>query len=99
MKAREICGLTTAEAMAAAKSGQTITLVSRGERRGDSVHLQVKPETIPQTDILATAKGTSNFLLLHTDLVGTVGMVSINPGVEQTAYGLFTDLVDIARSV
>ena len=91
--------LTTAEAIATAKSGQTTILVSRGERRGNTVYLQVKPEAIPQTDILATAKGTSNLLLLHTDLMGTVGTVSINPGVEQTAYGLFIDLVDIARSV
>jgi homoserine dehydrogenase len=91
--------LTTVEAMAAAKSGQTLSLVSRGERRGNSVHLQVKPEAVPQSDLLATAKGTSNLLLFHTDLMGTVGTVSINPGVEQTAYGLFSDLVDIARSV
>jgi hypothetical protein len=31
--------------------------------------------------------------------MGTVGTVSIEPGVEQTAYGLFSDLVDIAKSV
>jgi hypothetical protein len=38
-------------------------------------------------------------LLLHTDLMGTVGTVSISPTVEQTAYGLFSDLVDIARAL
>ncbi len=91
--------LTTGEAMAAAQSGGSIVLVSRGERQGHSIHLQVKPERIPQTDLLATAKGTSNLLLFHTDLMGTVGTMSINPGVEQTAYGLFSDLVDIARSI
>ncbi len=91
--------LSTDEIMAAAKSGYTTLLVSRGERSGDAVRLQVQPETVPQTDLLATAKGTSNLLLLHTDLMGTVGTISINPGVEQTAYGLFSDLVDIARSV
>ena len=48
--------------------------------------------------LLAAIEGTSNLLLIHTDLMGTVGTVSINPGVEQTAYGLFSDLVDIARS-
>ena len=96
---RGIERLTTADAMIAAQSGQTTLLVSRGERRDNSVHLQVQPERIPQTDLLATAKGTSNLLLFHTDLMGTVGTVSINPGVEQTAYGLFSDLVDIARSV
>jgi homoserine dehydrogenase len=96
---RGINQLTTDEIIAAAKSGQTTLLVSRGERSGDTVRLQVKPEIVPQTDLLATAKGTSNILLLHTDLMGTVGTVSIHPGVEQTAYGLFSDLVDIARSI
>jgi len=32
-------------------------------------------------------------------LMGTLGTISINPGVKQTAYGLFSDLVDIAKSV
>jgi hypothetical protein len=31
--------------------------------------------------------------------MGTVGTVSISPGVEQTAYGVFSDLVDIARTI
>jgi homoserine dehydrogenase len=43
--------------------------------------------------------GTSNLLLLHTDLMGTLGTVSISPGVEQTAYGVFIDLVDVLRAV
>jgi homoserine dehydrogenase len=74
-------------------------LVSKGERVGDTVRLQVKPEVVAQTDMLATARGPSNVLLFHTDLMGTVGTVSINPGVDQTAYGLFIDLVDVARSI
>ena len=74
-------------------------LISKGERVGNTVRLEVKPEVVAQTDLLATAKGTSNMLLFHTDLMGTIGTVSINPGVEQTAYGLFIDLVDVARSV
>jgi hypothetical protein len=31
--------------------------------------------------------------------MGTVGTVSISPGVEQTAYGVFIDLVDVLRAV
>ena len=38
-------------------------------------------------------------MLLDTDLMGTVGTVEIYPGVDQTAYGVFSDLVDIAKSV
>ncbi len=82
-----------------ARDGKTVVLMSRGERDGEKVRLRVRPEVLPATDMLATARGTSNVLLLHTDLMGTVGTVAINPGVEQTAYGLFSDLVDIAKSV
>jgi homoserine dehydrogenase len=94
-----ISELTSDEVMSLAHSGQTVMLVSRGELSGGSVRLLVRPEVVPQTDLLAAATGTTNILLLHTDLMGTIGTVSINPGVDQTAYGLFADLVDIARTV
>ena len=96
---RGIGELTTDEAMELDRTGQTMMLVSRGERVDGAVKLQVRPEVIPVADVLASVRGTSNLLLLHTDLMGTVGTVLINPGVEQTAYGLFSDLVDVARSV
>jgi homoserine dehydrogenase len=54
---------------------------------------------LDDSDILTSVQGTSNLLLLHTDLMGTVGTVSIEPGVEQTAYGLFSDVFNIARSL
>ena len=82
-----------------ARAGRTIQLVSSGECVDGAVRLQVRPEILDQNDLLATVKATSNVLLLHTDLMGTIGTVSIDPGVEQTAYGLFSDLVDIAKSV
>ena len=82
-----------------AKTGKTIQLVSSAERIDGSVRLQVRPEILETSDILAAVAGTSNLLLLHTDLMGTIGTLSINPGVEQTAYGLFSDLIDIAKSV
>ena len=96
---RGIREFTTDEAIELDRTGQTLMLVSRGEHVEGAVRLQVRPEVIPVSDVLATARGTSNLLLLHTDLMGTVGTISINPRVEQTAYGLFSDLVDVARSV
>lgn len=78
---------------------KTVALVSRGKRTPDGVKLRVRAEVLDETDLLATVQGTSNLLLLHTDLMGTVGTVSISPGVDQTAYGLFSDLVDITRSL
>jgi homoserine dehydrogenase len=96
---RGIGRLTPERIQDLAKQGKTVALVSRGKRTAAGVALRVRAEVLDETDTLASVKGTSNLLLLHTDLMGTVGTVSISPGVEQTAYGLFSDLVDIAKNL
>ncbi len=91
--------LTPARLRKLAGERKTIVLVSRAHIASGGVRLRVRAEVLEETDIIAAAQGTSNILLLHTDLMGTVGTVSISPGLEQTAYGVFSDLVDIARSL
>jgi homoserine dehydrogenase len=76
-----------------------VCLVSRAERQGSELLLRTAPEVLDDTNLMAALQGSSNLLLLHTDLMGTVGTVSIDPGVEQTAYGVFSDVIDIARSL
>jgi len=76
--------------------GKTVRLVSRGRRSGSGVSLRVRAEVLNRDDILAATPGTSNLILFHTDLMGTFGTVSIQPGVDQTAYGVFSDMVDLA---
>ena len=98
---REGIGSVTAEeVLAAREAGEVYVLISRAETLPDGgVRMRVRPERLPRTDPLATARGTTNVLLLHTDLMGTVGTISIEPGVAQTAYGLLSDLVDITRTL
>jgi homoserine dehydrogenase len=73
--------------------GKTVRLVSRAERG----RFRVRREVLLRTDALATVRGTSNLILFHTDLMGTVGTISISPGVEQTAYGVYADLLELIR--
>ena len=96
---RGIARLTPERVRALARAGKTVRLVSRARRTATGASLRVRAEVLPRGDVLASLPGTSNLLLLHTDLMGTVGTVSIAPGVEQTAYGVFSDLVHIARAV
>jgi len=96
---RGIRRLTTARVQEIARSGKTVVLVSRARTTSSGLRLRVRAEVLDATDLLAAVKGTSNLLLLQTDLMGTIGTVSISPGVEQTAYGVFSDLVDIAKSL
>ena len=88
----------TPERMAAmAREGKTVRLVSRGRRSAGAVSLRVRAEVLDRGDLLASTPGTSNLILFHTDLMGTFGTVSIEPGVEQTAYGVFSDLVSLVN--
>jgi homoserine dehydrogenase len=92
---RGIARLTPERVMEMARQGKTVRLVSRGRRTGGRVSLRVRAEVLERDDLLACTPGTSNLILFHTDLMGTFGTVSISPGVEQTAYGVFSDLVSL----
>jgi homoserine dehydrogenase len=96
---RGIGKLTVARVQEMASNRKTVSLVSRAHTTRQGIKLRVRAEVLDDTDILASVQGTSNLLLFHTDLMGTIGTVSISPGVEQTAYGVFSDVVDIARSI
>jgi homoserine dehydrogenase len=90
---RGIARLTPERVAAINRQGKTVRLISRARRTGAGVTARVRAEVLDRADILAAPQGTSNILLFHTDLMGTFGTVSIEPGVEQTAYGVFSDLV------
>jgi homoserine dehydrogenase len=96
---RGIGKLTTERVQEMAREGKTVRLVSRATRNGAGVNLKVRAVVMDRTELLACTPGTSNLILFETDLMGTFGTVSIEPGVEQTAYGVFSDLVSVGQEV
>ena len=96
---RGIGRLTTERLQEFAQKRKTVVLITRGKQTASGVKVRVRAEVLDANDVLATVQGTSNIILFHTDLMGTIGTVSISPQVEQTAYGVFSDLVDIARTI
>jgi homoserine dehydrogenase len=96
---RGITRLTPERVQEMARQGKTVRLISRGRRNKAGVSLRVRAEVLDRCDILAATPGTSNLILFHTDLMGTFGTISIEPGVEETAYGVFSDLVSLSRGV
>jgi homoserine dehydrogenase len=94
---RGISRLTPERVAEIVRRGKTVRLISRAHRTGGRVALRVRAEVLDRCDILACTPGTSNLILFHTDLMGTFGTVSIEPTVEQTAYGVFSDLVNLLK--
>ena len=80
---------------AATRSGMAIRLVARGKRSTEGVKLTVAPELVPLSSALGCVRGASNVLVLETDLMGEIAIVEDEPGIDQTAYALLSDMIRI----
>ena len=62
------------------------------------VDLRVEPREIPFDDPLCSVNGTSAAITFYTDLAGEISIVQTNPGILQTAYGVYSDLLTLIMS-
>jgi homoserine dehydrogenase len=90
---RGIRGVTLADVQTARDKGYAVRLIARACRTDEGLKMSVSPETLPRSSPLATATGTTNVLLIETDLMGELCIIENNPGVAQTAYALFSDMI------
>ena len=97
VRRRGIAGLTTLDARRALRAGTRLRLVVRGVRQGRRVRVSVAPERIPFGDPLA-GSGPDAALVLATDLMGEIGAFERGANVDQTAYALLSDLLEIVRA-
>jgi homoserine dehydrogenase len=84
---------------ASSASGKVIRLVARADRSANGVSLVVRPESVPRASLFGSLAGTSNALMIKTDLMGEIAVVEKDPGVEQTAYALLSDLIVVHKSM
>jgi homoserine dehydrogenase len=98
VRRRGILALTAKQARSALRRGRRLRLVVRGRRQARRVHVSVRPEEVPLGDPLALA-GPDSVLLLETDVMGTIGVIERGMSVDQTAYGLLSDLLQVAGAV
>ena len=93
---RGLAGLTTGDAQRAVRAGTRLRLVVRGVRQGRRVRVSVAPERIPFGDPLS-GSGPDAALVLETDLMGEIGVFERGATVDQTAYALLSDLIQVIR--
>ena len=92
-----IGGLTPEKLAALKEKGKTVRLISRARRTPNGIKMRVRAEVIGEREFFGTLSDTTNALLLHTELMGTVGTYSVSPGVQQTAYGVLSDVYAIVH--
>ena len=95
---RGIRDITEADVKLAAQTGRVIRLVSRARVTDGQVRLSAMPESILLASPLGSARGTTNVLMIETDLMGVIAIFEHEPGVGQTAYALLSDLISIHQA-
>lgn len=87
------------EIKAAEKRGNVIKLICYGGIENGKVVARVQPEEVNKNSLLASISGTTSIVSITTDLMGTVSIVEHEPEIEQTAYGVFSDLIRVLSNM
>lgn len=97
VRRRGIGAISPGHVRRALAEGTRLRLVVRGRRAGRGVRVTVGPERIPLGDPLA-GSGPDAALVLETDVMGEIGVFERGAAVDQTAYALLSDLIEVVRS-
>jgi homoserine dehydrogenase len=60
---------------------------------------KVHPVYVSNKDILSNIDATSSILGITTDLMGEVQIIEKNPEIQQTAYGIYSDLLTLIKGL
>ncbi|HWM50521.1 MAG TPA: homoserine dehydrogenase, partial [Thermoplasmata archaeon] len=90
-----ITTLTRARIDRARASHRRLKLIARGWRDGSAVKASVSLKSIGPEHPLFSVRGTSSSLLVRTDMLRELQIIERDPGVRQTAYALYSDLLAI----
>jgi homoserine dehydrogenase len=88
------------EIKSAQQAGFKIKYICEAQRdENGAVKLSVKPRQLPQNHTFCTVDGSSSVITLYTDLAGEISIIQTDPGILQTAYGVYSDLLSMIRDL
>jgi len=76
-------------------SGRRVKSIARGWREGRAVKASVSLEAVPSGHPLFPVTGTSSSLVVRTDMLKEFQILERNPGLRQTAYALYSDILAV----
>lgn len=76
-----------------------IKLLCEGYIEDNIAKGKVHPVYINNNDILSNIDATSSILGITTDLMGEVQIIEKNPEIQQTAYGIYSDLLTLIKGL
>lgn len=92
-----IAHLTQSDIEAAKGEDKKIKLLCEGYIADGAVKGRVSPILFNKSDIFSNIDSTSSILSITTDLMGEICILERNPEIQQTAYGIYSDLLTLIK--
>jgi len=92
-----ISGITLKDIEEAKRKGGKIKLLCEGFRDEEGIKGKVYPSFVDNKDIFSNIDSTTSVLSIITDLMGEITVVERYPEIQQTAYGIYSDLLTLIR--
>lgn len=91
--------ITIEDIKSAESRGKVIKLMCRCTLEEGVAKASVRPEEIDKTDLLAAVNSTTSIVSITTDLMKKTSVVEHEPEIEQTAYGVFGDVLRVIETM
>lgn len=92
-----IGAITISEIKDAKKQDKKIKLLCEGYLENGKVVGKVHPVLLDRNDIFSNIDATSSILSITTDMMGEISIIEKDPEIEQTAYGIYSDLLTLLK--
>ena len=89
--------ITSHELASARQNGETIKLLCRGYVDAGGARGVVAPGRVLLNHPFATVSGAASALSINTDLMGKITIFQHDSEIEQTAYGIYSDMLTLQR--
>lgn len=99
IKRQGIQNVTSEDIKRAQDAGKVIKLICEAKFKNGKIIGEVSPKEIKKDEIFAGISGTSSVLTIDTDLMGKLTVIEHDPEIEQTGYGLFSDLIRLIKLI
>lgn len=92
-----ISHITQNDIEAAKSEGKKIKLLCEGYLEAGTIKGRVYPKLFDEKDIFSNIDSTSSIVSITTDLMGEICIVERNPEIQQTAYGIYSDILTLIK--
>jgi len=96
---RGVAHITLEDIKRAKEKNCKIKLICEGYMEDNKAKGRVQPVYINNNDTFSNIEATSSILSITTDLMGELQIIEKNPEIQQTAYGIYSDLLTLIKEL